>query len=329
MSNPILVEITRGELLECVHRGSVAIADAAGTVRFSRGDTLSAICPRSSLKPLQTLALVESGAAEAFGLGDEEIALACGSHTGETIHTTIISAWLEKIGCREDDLACGPETPRDREALIAQIKSGSSPSRLYNACSGKHAGFLTVAQHLGAGSVSYIHIDHPVQRLVADTVRRLSGVEHLPCVIDGCTAPNFCLSLTSFARALAKMAGGATPGAQRIFAAMRDNPEMVSGTGTVCTELIRLCAGKAVVKSGAEGVYAAILPQSGLGIALKIDDGAMRAAETAMAAILLGLGIAPEAAKIYACAPVLNSRSVNVGQRRPAAALGKADLMAI
>jgi L-asparaginase II len=329
MSNPILVEVTRGEFVESIHRGSVAVADAEGTIRFCRGDVQSAICPRSGLKPLQSLVLVESGAADAFALGSEEIALASASHTGEAMHVTAISAWLEKIGCREDDLACGPQAPCNREAFADMIRQGAAPTRLHNGCSGKHAGFLTVAQHWNAGTVSYIHTEHPVQKAVAETVMRLSGVEHLPHVVDGCTAPNFCLSLTGFARALAKMAGGASPGAARVVQAMIAHPELVAGTGTVCTNLIRACAGKAAVKSGSEGVYAAILPGSGLGVALKIDDGAMRAAETAMAAVLIGLGIAGDGAKPYARPAVVNSRGVAVGERRPAAALSKADLMTI
>lgn len=329
MSNPVLVEVTRGDLTECIHRGSVAVADAEGTIRFSRGDVLSLMCPRSALKPIQALTLIESGAADAYGLGPEEIALACASHTGEPMHVTTVSGWLEKIGCSGDDLACGPEAPRNRQAFADMKNSGAAPTRLHNGCSGKHAGFLTVAQHLGVGTVSYIHTDHPVQKLVAETVKRLCEVEKLPTVVDDCTSPNFGLPLAAFARGLGKLAGGVSPAATRIVSAMIEHPDLVGGTDHPCTELIRLCGGKAIVKNGAEGVYAAILPQSGLGVAVKIDDGAMRAAETAMAAILIGLGVAGDGARRYAHADVLNSRGVAIGVRRPAAALDKADLIAI
>lgn len=329
MSNPVLVEVTRGNLIECIHRGSVAIADAEGNIRFSRGDVLSPFCPRSALKPLQALPLIESGAADAFHLGPVEIALACASHYGEPMHVTTVSGWLEKIGCSVEDLACGPEAPRNPQAYADLKNSGAAPGRLHNGCSGKHAAFLTIAQHLQTGTVSYIHIDHPVQKLVAETVKRLCGVERLDSVVDDCTAPNFLLTLTAFAKGLAKIAGRTTLGADRIVSSMSEYPELVGGTDHPCTEMIKLCDGKAVVKNGAEGVYAAILPGNGLGIAIKIDDGAMRAAETALAAILLGLGVADEGMKRIAYADRFNSRGAAIGKRLPGAALSKADLMAI
>jgi L-asparaginase II len=327
MSNPILVEVTRGYLVESVHRGSVAIADASGAVRFARGDVLTPICPRSALKPLQALPLVETGAAEAFDLSDEEIALACGSHSGEDMHVSRIAAWLKRIGCGEDDLACGAQPPSYEPAWLEMVKRGESPTRLHHNCSGKHAGFLTVSRHLGAGITGYTSVDHPVQQDVARRLKMLSGEEKLPWVPDGCTAANFCLSLTGFARALARLPG--TPGGGRIVGAMIAHPELVAGTGRPCTTLMRACAGTAAVKTGAEGVYAAILPGSGFGVALKFDDGAARAAETAIAGILLGLGAAGEAAKEYAVAPVTDSRGEKIGERRLAQALTHADLAAI
>lgn len=329
MSNPILVEITRGTLVESVHRGSLVIADADGDIRFARGDVQSLIAPRSALKPLQALPLVESGAADAFSVSDEEIALACASHSAEPMHVTRVAAWLKRIGCSEADLACGPHLPYDEKVRSAMLVHGEAPCKLHNNCSGKHTGFLTLALHLGAGPVSYIHADHPVQVAVAETIRRLSGAEDLPWVVDGCAAPNFLLSLTGFARALARMAGGRTKGAKRIFEAMTTHPELVAGTGRACTALMAGCHGRAAVKFGAEGVYAAIIPESGLGVALKIDDGTPRAAETAMAAVLAGLGVAGEAVQAYIHVPILNTRGVEVGMRRPAAALAKADLAAI
>ncbi|MGB8602431.1 MAG: asparaginase [Rhizomicrobium sp.] len=329
MSNPILVEITRGSLIESVHRGSLAIADADGVIRFARGDVQSLTAPRSALKPVQALPLIETGAAEHFSVSDEEVALACSSHSGEAMHISRIAAWLKRIGCSEADLACGPHAPFDENIRIGMALRGEVPTSLHNNCSGKHAGFLTVAQHLGAGPVSYIHADHAVQKEVAATVRRLSGVENLPYVVDGCAAPNFCLSLTGFSRALARMAGGKTKGAVRIFSAMTTFPELVAGTGRSCTALMRACHGRAAVKSGAEGVYAAFIPESGLGVALKIDDGTGRASETVMAAVLAGLGVAGPDIQPFVRAPILNTRGIEVGERRPAAAISKADLSAI
>ncbi len=326
LTNPILVEITRGPLVESIHRGSIAIADAEGVIRFALGDIQSPVYPRSSLKPIQALPLVESGAAEAFGLSDEDVALACASHSGEPMHTERVAAWLERIGCSERDLACGPQPPRYEPALEAMIRRGDKPTRLHNNCSGKHTGFLTVARHWNIATAGYERIDHPVQQAVATLLRELSGVDELPWGVDGCAAPNFALPLGGFARALAKLAGGRTLGAVRILRSMVAHPELVGGTGRACTVLMRAAAGRAAVKTGAEGVYAGIVPERGLGIALKIEDGATRAAETAIAAILDKLGVLGDGAREFLNAPVLNTRGATVGERRQAPALAQIDL---
>lgn len=318
MPNPVLVEVTRGALVESIHRGAVAIADADGGLRFALGDVETPVYPRSSLKPIQALPLIESGAADAFALSEEEVALACASHSGEAMHTERVAAWLGRIGCNETDLACGPQPPRYEPAWQAMLARGETPTRLHNNCSGKHAGFLTLARHWNIATRGYERVDHPVQQAVAKTLRDLSGVGDLPWGVDGCAAPNFALPLSGFARALAKVAGRRTKGAGRILAAMTSYPELVAGTGRACTALIRAAQGRAVVKVGAEGVYAGMIPARGLGIALKIDDGAGRAAETAIATILLRLGVADERAKAFAFAPVLNTRGAKAGERRPA-----------
>lgn len=333
MANPILVEVTRGPLVESIHRGAIAIADASGALRFALGDIESPIYPRSSLKPVQALPLVESGAADAFGLGDEEIALACASHSGEPMHTTRVTAWLARIGCSERDLACGAHPPRDEPTWEAMIRAGERPTRLHNNCSGKHAGFLTVARHWNIATEGYEHIDHPVQQAVATTLSELSGVSDLPWGVDGCAAPNFALPLSAFARALAKFADPsslASPrkeAATRIVNAMMAHPELVSGTGRACAILMRACNGVAV-KTGAEGFYAAIIPELGLGISLKIDDGAGRAAETTIAALLDKLGVLSDdkRAREILRAPITSTRGEIVGERRPVAALADATI---
>lgn len=327
MPNPILVEVTRGDLVESIHRGSIAIADADGTIRFALGDIETPVYPRSSLKPIQALPLIESGAAEAFGLSDEEVALACASHSGEPMHTERVAAWLARIGLSETDLACGPQAPRYEPALEAMLRVGGKPSRLQNNCSGKHAGFLTLARHWNVATAGYERVDHPVQQAAATSLRALSGVKDLPWGVDGCTAPNFALPLTGFARALAKLAGNKTPGAARIVRCMIAHPELVAGSGRACTALMHSSGGRAAVKIGAEGVYAGILPERELGVALKIDDGAARAAETAIAAILDKLGVLGDGARGLLYAPVLNTRDVTVGERRPAPALAEIALI--
>lgn len=327
MSNPILVEITRGDHVESIHRGAVVIADADGAVRFACGDVQSAFCPRSALKPLQALPLVESGAADAYGLGDEELALACGSHSGEPMHTERVAAWLKRIGCTADDLACGPQAPRFEPDFGAMVEAGEQPNRLHNNCSGKHAGFLTLARHLGADTAGYVDYGHPVQQAVTAALSRLSGVEDVPHVIDGCAAPNYFLPMIAFAQALARL--GTLAGGRRLIDAMIRHPELVAGTKRACTALTQACHGKAAVKTGAEGVFAAILPEAGLGVAVKIDDGASRASETAIATLLIGLGIADESAAAFVDVPILNTRTCEVGRRQAAVALRHIDLTAI
>lgn len=327
MPNPVLVEVTRGGYVESLHRGAIAIADLNGRSVFALGDVEQPVYPRSALKPIQALPLLESGAADAFGLSDEEIALACASHSGEAMHTERVNIWLRRIGCSEADLACGAHPPRYTPLRDAMIRHGEQPNRLHNNCSGKHAGFLTVARHWGIATDGYERADHPVQQAVKRALQDLSGVNDLPFGIDGCTAPNFMLPLSGFARALAKFTGTATDARgqamHRIVHAMIAHPELVSGTGRACAALMQGCDGQAAVKTGAEGVYAAILPERGLGIALKIDDGATRAAETAIATMLDRLGVlgrdAPARTLIHT--PVRNTRDTIVGECRATGAL--------
>jgi L-asparaginase II len=331
LANPILVEITRGNLVESIHRGAVAIADADGKIVFALGDVEHLTYPRSSLKPIQALPLLESGAAEAFGLDDEEVALACASHSGEPMHTDRVSAWLARIGCSVTDLACGAHPVRYEPLWETMVRAGEKPTRVHNNCSGKHTGFLTVARHWDIATGGYEHHDHPVQRAVAAALGEMAGLPgELEWGVDGCAAPNFALPVSSFACALAKLAApDALPApranaAKRIVRAMIAHPELVSGTGRACAILVRACSGRAAVKTGAEGYFAGIIPEAGLGIALKIDDGAGRASETAMAAILDALGLLGAEAHHLLRAPVTNTRNAIVGERRIAPAFSDA-----
>ncbi len=324
MPNPVLVEVTRGPMVESIHRGAIAVCDASGRLRIAIGDVQHAVFPRSALKPVQAVPLIESGAAERFGLNDEEIALACASHSGEPQHTTRIAAWQERIGCTATDFACGPHRPTHEGTAVAMIKSGERWTPLHNNCSGKHTGFMTLARGLEASVAGYEQVDHPVQRAVAGTLTELAALSGpLPYGIDGCAVPNFAIPLAALARAMAVLAdpNGLPPARQaacrRIVAAMMANPELVAGTGRPCTQLMRQTPGIAV-KTGAEGVYVAILPSLGLGVALKVDDGAARAAETAIAAVLIALAAVKDEGPAHALAhaPVLNTRNAQVGERR-------------
>ena len=321
MTNPVLVELTRGDLVESVHRGAVAVCDADGKVVAALGDVASPVYSRSSLKPMQAMVLVESGAAEAFGLSDEEVALACASHSGEPMHTTRVAAWLARIGLGEQDLACGAHPSRYEPVADAMIRAGEKPTRLFNNCSGKHTGFLTVARHWDVATAGYERIDHPIQQAVGRVVQELSGAGALAYGIDGCAAPNFATSLTQFARAAAKMASGNNKAAARILGAMIKHPELMSGTGRACATLIHAGGGKVAVKTGAEGFFGGWLPQHGLGIAIKIDDGAGRASETAIAAVLDKLGLLGDGARSLLRAPLHNTVGTVTGERRPSPAL--------
>ena len=324
MTNPVLVEVTRGQLVESIHRGSIAVSDARGKLVVEIGDVSQPLFPRSALKPVQAVPLIESGAADAFHLSDEEIALACASHSAEPMHTTRILAWLDRIGCKVGDFACGPQRPGNDAVGTQMIRDGVRWTELHNNCSGKHTGFMTLARHLGAPVSGYELHDHPVQRHVESTLREMGGLSGaLPWGIDGCTVPNFAVPLSALARAMAQFANPsgltATRAAacKRIVRAMTAHPDLVAGTGRACTALMRESPSVAV-KTGAEGVYVAMIPSLGFGAAVKIDDGTGRAAEAVIAGLMIALGAAPEggAASSIANAPVPNTRGVTVGQRR-------------
>lgn len=330
MTNPVLVEVTRGPLVESVHRGAVVVAGADGRILFSVGDIESPIYPRSSLKPMQALPLVESGAADAFDVTEEELALACASHSGEPMHTERVAAWLARIGCSVSDLACGAYAIRHEPTAAAMAARGEKPTALHNNCSGKHAGFLTLAKHMGVPTKGYERHDHPVQRAIAASLGELAGLSaEMPFGIDGCAAPNFALPIAAMARVCALFADPSAlatkrrTAMKRIVNAMTAHPDLIAGTGRSDTIIMREAKGRAATKTGAEGYYIAIIPDARLGIALKIDDGASRAAEAAIAALLACHGVIPadgEAAK-FARGAVTNTRSEVVGEHRPTAVL--------
>lgn len=295
---PILVERTRGRFLDGAHRGHAVIARANGDILAAWGDPAHVMLPRSSAKILQALPLVESGAADKAGLGPEELALACASHGGTELHTSRVRAWLARIGRAEADLRCGPQRPAHQPAADALIRQGREPDQTHNNCSGKHTGFLTLAGHLRAGPEDYIDAGHPVQAAVREAFEDMCGAPSPGHAVDGCSAPNFATALSGLARAMARVAearpdtGPARDrAAARLRAAMIAHPDLVECDGHAATDLMRAAGGRAAVKSGADGVFVAILPGRGLGIALKIVDGNAAAAACAMAALLVREGI--------------------------------------
>lgn len=291
-----MVELWRGGLLESVHSGHAVICGADGEIVQAWGDPAAVIFPRSSCKMLQALPMIESGAADAAGLTQAQLALACASHLGAAIHTDMVSRWLADLGLAESDLRCGPQEPDDRQARDGLIRAHASPCQIHNNCSGKHSGFLTLNKHLKAGA-EYTEADHPVQKAVQDAFEDMTGEPSPGFGIDGCSAPNFATSLHGLARAMARFAASGDSGdarnraAFRLMQAMVSHPELVNGAGGADTELMRAMGGRVATKHGADGVYVAIIPELRLGIALKIMDGAARAKEAAIAAILVKLGV--------------------------------------
>jgi len=324
-----LVEIWRGDLLESVHAGHAVICDDMGQIVQAWGDPNAMIYPRSSCKMIQALPLIESGAAAGFGLNGEQLALACASHQGAPIHTDRVGVWLKDLDLGDDDFRCGPQEPRDDADRDTLIRAGNEPCRIHNNCSGKHAGFLTLTKHLKAGP-DYTQIDHPVQVACKAAFEETTQETSPTFGIDGCSAPNHASTLHGLARAMAFFASAQTrndtrsKAAASLVQAMVTYPELVAGETRACTDLMRAMNGKVAIKTGAEGVFIAILPEQKLGIALKIADGATRASECVMAALLVKCGVldAAHPAAIARMTPnVQNWDGLVTGHIRPTAAL--------
>jgi L-asparaginase II len=327
MSNPVLVEATRGGIVESRHTGAYAVVDGHGQIVRSAGDIDQPIFPRSAIKAFQCLPVIESGAADAFGFTDEELALACASHNGEPEHIRVAQSMLAKAGNREEDYECGAHWPHQTSALHDMIRSGEHPRPVHNNCSGKHAGMLALARRLGADTHGYATHDHPVQRVIARVIGELCDVDTdgLAWGIDGCSVPTWAVPLRNLALGFARFGSGvACPqarrqAAERIIATVRNYPFMVAGTDRFCTKLMQAVP-RAFVKTGAEGVFCAAIPHAGLGIALKCDDGAHRASEALMAAVLSDLPVwtegERETLRSFAHIELRNWRKIQVGEIR-------------
>jgi L-asparaginase II len=329
MTNPVLVEVVRGPLVESRHRGAVAVVDASGAQAFAVGEVTAPVYPRSAVKALQAVALVEQGAAERYKLSDEELALACASHSGEPAHVAGVTRMLAKAGLDASALRCGAHWPISQQAAAAVARSGAgAPSALHNNCSGKHGGFLCLACAKGVDHVEYFRPQHPVQRDVRDVLEDFTGAAlgEDVCAIDGCSVPTWAAPLQNLARAFAKFGTGRGVGSDRAAACARlrtacaRQPWYVAGTGRFCTALMQRFGERVFVKTGAEGVYCGALPELGLGIAVKCDDGAGRAAEAIMAALIarfLPLGAVEGGALAPYLRPVLrNWNGFEVGALR-------------
>jgi L-asparaginase II len=333
MSNPVLVEVLRGTLLESRHRGAVAVVDADRAFVLALGDVARPVYPRSAVKPLQALPLVESGAVEKYGFGDKELALACASHGGEPAHVEAATRMLARAGLDASALECGAHWPNHQPSSQALARSGAAPSALHNNCSGKHSGFLCVACMAGVDHHGYVNAEHFVQHEVRGALENLigAGLSADACGIDGCSIPTYAVPLAALAHAFAKFGTGQglaperAKASARIRSAIAAQPYFVAGTGRFCTEIMTLFGARVLVKTGAEGVFCGALPEQGIGIALKCDDGATRAAEVVMAAMVarfLPMSDGERRALDRLLRPTLkNWNGIEVGGLRPSEAL--------
>ena len=287
---PLEVAVWRGSAVESRHLVQIVIADRRGRVLGHWGDFETPVFARSAVKPLQALALVETGAADAFGVTDAELALACASHQAEPQHVALVTAWLARLGLGPADLECGPQAPRSRRMRKAVVVAGSGWSPVHNNCSGKHTGMLTTALHLGVPTAGYAEFTHPVQQRIMGILEAMAGqdLSDAPRERDGCSIPAFAFSLGGLAVAMARLCDPTDLPAHRADAARRvcqawaDHPNLVAGTGAFDSDVIAATGGRVLCKAGAEGVRAACLPDLGLGIAAKVADGAARASGPAL-----------------------------------------------
>lgn len=294
MENPVLAEVTRGHVVESRHRGSVCVVDADGGLVLSLGDVARPVFPRSAVKAIQALPLIESGAADRYGLIDPEIALSVASHSGEPAHAQASLAMLAKAGRDAGCLECGAHWPMNEAAARAMAKAGEQPSALNNNCSGKHAGFVCLSCGLDEDPAGYVKAGHAVQKAVRGALEEVTGAVHSADLmgVDGCSIPSYAVPLSALALGFARFGTGHGFGSERAKAAARireavaAHPFMVAGTGRFDTRAMELLRQRIFIKTGAEGVYCGAIPELGYGIALKCDDGAGRAAEVAMAALI-------------------------------------------
>jgi L-asparaginase II len=330
MTNPVLIEVTRGPLIECVHRGTLAVVTRHGEVVVGLGDIDRAVYPRSAIKILQAMPLVETGAADAFGFQDRHLALAAASHTGTEHHIKIARDMLARAGIDEFSLACGVHPPLDEAAARALWATGQRPGPLHHNCSGKHAGMLAVARHMREDIDDYWDPGHPVQRRVQDVIEDVSGTPLTAdvCGIDGCSVPNWAMPVKALAMAYARLTAAEGLNSRRHAAAARiidaawAEPELAAGIGRLDTLVLSSYKGEAYIKTGAEGAYAGVFPRLGLGFAMKIEDGASRASD-AVARFIVEAYV-PAARGTLAPRTLKNAQGKDVGFLRPSPLLALA-----
>lgn len=295
----LLAEVTRGGRIESRHYGQAIVVDAAGEVVWSCGDVEQSFFTRSTVKAFLALELVASGAADRLGLGDDALALACASHGGEAVHTELASSMLKAVGKSENALECGAHWPSyGPAARLWAAKGHETPCCLHNTCSGKHAGLVCLACDQGIDPTGYSQPEHEVQKRVTAVLEQVTGAPHRAenRGIDGCSLPTYAIPYRAMAHGLARfgtgqgLSDGLAQAAKRLRRAVAAHPFMVAGTGRYDTEVMEQFGERAFVKMGAEGIMVASLPEEGLGIVVKAEDGASRAAEVALTALMQRFG---------------------------------------
>jgi L-asparaginase II len=279
---------TRGGLPESEHRVVVAVVNQDDRLIASSGDSQQVSWWRSAAKPFQALPIVQDGAADRFEMSDEELALACASHSSEPRHLQVVTRFMERLGISDDALSCGPHPPLSPDIALQVVREDIAMTARWSNCSGKHAGMIALALHQGWPIAGYQDASHPVQRRIIAEVERWTGLSasELALAPDGCTVVCFGLPVRSMAAAYARLGTSRDPAARRIVSAMLGHPYLLAGTGRLCTDLMQAWPGEIIAKVGALGIYCATIPRLGFGVALKIEDGDTRAAGVALLAVI-------------------------------------------
>jgi L-asparaginase II len=330
-----LVDVYRGGRVESSHFGHIAVVDSDGRLLYSVGDPYRNTYARSAAKPIQVIPIIETGAADSFNLSDADLSLLCGSHSGEKQHTSRVLSILERAGLTEDALKCGTHIPFNQEAYKELIQDGKELTAQYNNCSGKHSGMLVTAKHMNESLQDYYLPDHPVQQRIIQAMSDLSQypTEKIGIGIDGCGVPVISLPLERLAYTFARMAQPVTLGEQRakvveqITTAMTNHPEMVGGTGRFCTDFMKATKGRLFGKAGAESVYSIGDKETGIGIAIKVEDGNDRAMYPVALEVLKQLEMISkeqlDAIMDHYRPPIKNARKEEVGRLQASFTLHK------
>ncbi len=323
----ILVEVTRNPLVESIHRGSIAVTDTTGNLLAWAGDPEITTFFRSAAKPIQALPVITSGAAEKFGLTDAELAIICSSHSGEEDHVKIITDLLAKLGLSMDVLQCGTHPPFNNPSAIEIWRKGLHPTSLHCNCAGKHLGMLAICKVLGWSTENYLKLEHPLQQLLLAKIKEYHNCNDIVVGVDGCGVPVYGLSLKEMAKGFARLGKPnmlppeIAHATKRLVTAMTNNPKLVAGTGRIDTILMEVLGPRVVSKAGAEGIQCLGLLDQGIGIAIKIEDGSIRATAPTLIEVLRQLGVLSESeleqlhSKHFV--PIKNQHKEIVGELRP------------